>query len=547
MSQQDSTQQPRAQASAVTDTTTPTTQPANDTERQQYYDELLKIVPTLNRDSDYPFKSIKLNRENVEELITMHAQWAGSVCWTSEQHRTLKGLNLCGANLQSVDLQKLSLEEANLSGTNLRESHLEGASLSRAYVGAEASLPPADFQGAFFDNTTNLAGIILSNEHEIEKDKRKVGPKVADAHWDDVNLSVVDWSAMVKLGDEYKAQRNEQKAEKEHQKTQFNTYQSWYQTALRATRQLAVALQKQGISDSASRYGYRAQTIQRHILLLQLLHHLTKHPMLSWLVSKHTRPSDYRQMRRTLILLLTPSIIFTLLAFSPVNMEIAFRIFVSISSILLLSSSLILITFYLLYYSLIIRVLLFISIPISFLYLILMFLIFKLLTLTLSYPEILFVPFVVSMIILESILSAKSGFWEWENVKKRTRRLYLLLLPDIQAAYGRYIFSLFLDMLAGYGYKPARSIAAYLLIIVTFASLYFYIGQGIHPQITSLGAFVLSITSFHGRGFFPGIDPNGSPLPLDNPMIVLAAAEAVVGLIIEISFIATFTQRFFAK
>jgi len=52
------------------------------------------------------------------------------------------------------------------------------------------------------------------------------------------------------------------------------------------------------------------------------------------------------------------------------------------------------------------------------------------------------------------------------------------------------------------------------------------------------------LTSFHGRGFFPGLENKAS---LDNPLVVLAAFEAVVGLFIEISFIATFTQRFFGK
>jgi hypothetical protein len=43
----------------------------------------------------------------------------------------------------------------------------------------------------------------------------------------------------------------------------------------------------------------------------------------------------------------------------------------------------------------------------------------------------------------------------------------------------------------------------------------------------------------HGRGFFPG------GLSLDDPVTVLAALEAVIGLLIQISFIATFTQRYF--
>lgn len=49
---------------------------------------------------------------------------------------------------------------------------------------------------------------------------------------------------------------------------------------------------------------------------------------------------------------------------------------------------------------------------------------------------------------------------------------------------------------------------------------------------------------FHGRGFFPSL---GSEYSLHNPLVIMTAFEAVVGLLIEISFIATFTQRFFGR
>ncbi|HKV83509.1 MAG TPA: hypothetical protein VJN88_03065, partial [Ktedonobacterales bacterium] len=69
---------------------------------------------------------------------------------------------------------------------------------------------------------------------------------------------------------------------------------------------------------------------------------------------------------------------------------------------------------------------------------------------------------------------------------------------------------------------------------------------GEHMPFSHLGAVVFSVTSFHGRGFFPGGRP-GHSLTLDDPVTVLAAAEAIIGLLIEISFIATFTQRFFGS
>jgi hypothetical protein len=40
---------------------------------------------------------------------------------------------------------------------------------------------------------------------------------------------------------------------------------------------------------------------------------------------------------------------------------------------------------------------------------------------------------------------------------------------------------------------------------------------------------------------------NALPQTMHNPLVIMAAFEAVVGLLIEISFIATFTQRFFGR
>jgi uncharacterized protein YjbI with pentapeptide repeats len=103
-------------------------------------------------------------------------------------------------------------------------------------------------------------------------------------------------------------------------------------------------------------------------------------------------------------------------------------------------------------------------------------------------------------------------------------------------SFGSYTFSWFLDILAGYGYKPGRSLLIYILMISGFAACYYLIG---HLPLRE--ALIFSVTSFHGRGFFPG------PLALDSPITGLAAVEAVTGLFIEISFIATFTQRFFGR
>ncbi len=110
-----------------------------------------------------------------------------------------------------------------------------------------------------------------------------------------------------------------------------------------------------------------------------------------------------------------------------------------------------------------------------------------------------------------------------------------------QRKFGRYLFSGFLDLLAGYGYRPLRSVIAYLLIILSFTGLYLLNAHFVAPHLRWDEALVLSVSSFHGRGFFT------QDITLGDTYARLAAVEAVAGLLIEISFIATFTQRFFGK
>lgn len=61
------------------------------------------------------------------------------------------------------------------------------------------------------------------------------------------------------------------------------------------------------------------------------------------------------------------------------------------------------------------------------------------------------------------------------------------------------------------------------------------------PHLSWDEALVWSLSSFHGRGFFT------QTLTLGDPYARLAVAEAVLGLFVEVSLIATFTQRFFGK
>ena len=106
--------------------------------------------------------------------------------------------------------------------------------------------------------------------------------------------------------------------------------------------------------------------------------------------------------------------------------------------------------------------------------------------------------------------------------------------------FGLYLFSCFLDLLAGYGYKPSRSFIWYLVTIFGFTSVYFIFGHlPFFPD-----ALVFSFMAFHGRGFLPSLN---NVVNLHAPLVVLAACEAVIGVFVEISFIATFTQKYFGK
>lgn len=125
------------------------------------------------------------------------------------------------------------------------------------------------------------------------------------------------------------------------------------------------------------------------------------------------------------------------------------------------------------------------------------------------------------------------AFWlsnSWRNhIGQRVQKL------------GSYVFSLFLDGLAGYGYKPGRSLVAYLSVLILSAIIYYILGQSAVHQLSPVDAIALSFNAFHGRGFLP------STIIPGDPTTIVAMIEGAAGLVIEISLIATFTQRFFAR
>lgn len=129
---------------------------------------------------------------------------------------------------------------------------------------------------------------------------------------------------------------------------------------------------------------------------------------------------------------------------------------------------------------------------------------------------------------------------------REQRLLRKALLLDLQPV--GWIGSLLLDWVAGYGELPSRAFRAYALTISSFAAGYYVLTNWLRASLDVHSvrlrwyeALVLSLSAFHGRGFFP------QSLSLGDPVAIMAAFEAVIGLFIEIVFIATFSRRFFGN
>ncbi len=109
-----------------------------------------------------------------------------------------------------------------------------------------------------------------------------------------------------------------------------------------------------------------------------------------------------------------------------------------------------------------------------------------------------------------------------------------------QRKFGRWLFSMLLALLSGYGYRIWRILAAYVVVVSLFALAYFVLGLHYPPYLPLVQAFLESMTAFHGRVFLEQFSPT-------TPQIWFTAFEALAGLVIEDVFIAMLIQRFFGK
>jgi uncharacterized protein YjbI with pentapeptide repeats len=300
------------------------TEPEIPEERQKELEQYRTIVPDIKKDT-YPFRGIELTRADVEWLLATHENGLGPVDWRNKSRKERQGLDLRGALLAGIDLSDLPLtrtiggiprnswlsttpkqkeaaaihlkdailSRAHMEGSELGGAHLERANcykahfeysffrdayLGRAYfrqsylVGANfrlarlqgtnfryADLQRAVLKEAFMDSATTLSDAIIGNGNEN-------GIVTADVRWNDANLAVVDWSRLKISGDEYRAKNSlehDEIGEHSMEKEQLS------HLAVRAYRQLAIALRNQGVNEEADRFAYRAQVMQRTVFRLQ--------------------------------------------------------------------------------------------------------------------------------------------------------------------------------------------------------------------------------------------------------------------------------------
>lgn len=298
---------------------------------------------------------------------------------TAEEQR-----KMAAVDMEGVDLSNARMENAHLRGAQLKGADLRGAQLKKA------DLTRTQLEGAYLGQGERRMSPRLADTSWA--DEEGIGPQLVNIRWGDVNLAVVKWSQMKKLGDEYEAQQKKysEDIDRPHKKGEVKGNArrlEEYEAAVRANRQLAVALQDQGLNEDAARFAYHAQILQRKVFWYQV------------------RECQVRQL-------------------------------------------------------------------------------------------------------------------------------------------GAYLFSGFLALLTGYGYRIWRIFAVYGCLIVVFAAIYYFFSPGFGHHLTwyqqVYQALVVSVTAFHGRTYAGQYGP-------DTVLGGVAALEGIVGLVIEGVFIAMLVQRFFGK
>ena len=208
------------------------------------------VVPDLN---SADLKNVDLKKSNLYQAHLKGADLSGAHLEDAVLYGAhLEDATLIHTNLKGADLSLAHLERAHLGNAHLERADLSGAHLESANL-YEANLEGANLENAFFDSETGLDEVTLT-------DQQHGSISVADVRWGGVNLAVVDWTPLKKLGDEQDARRVKWMSGSE--KTKEDQLLE-YREAVRANRQLAVVLREQGLNEEADHFAYRAQCLQR--------------------------------------------------------------------------------------------------------------------------------------------------------------------------------------------------------------------------------------------------------------------------------------------
>ena len=492
------------------------TEPEIDVERQKYLAERRAIVPDMEK-GIYPFKDIKLSRADVEWLLATHENGRGPVNWSDESQREREGLDLRGADLRRTDLHGLPL--AYLKGSSgiqlsfrhkaaaihleeayLAEIHLEGAILDYAHL-EKATLYGAHLEGA------HLYGIHLKDAELIEAhlesavltNANLVRANLSGAHLEnalliEAHLERAEFRRM------YFFHTDPDTADQSEMTTHLEGADLDRAHLDRAALDGA-CLDEANLSGASLKGAFLSQAYFKGASLIGA--HLEG----AYLDRTHLEGADLREVffntETQLINIFLGDARFGFASLADVRWGDTNLALVTWSSVKKLGDEIEA----------------------------------ERLKKGGETTQLLWYRRAVRANRQLAIALQAQGLNEFAARFAYRAQLMQRKVIWYQRKFGQYLFSMFLDLLTGYGYKPIRSFITYGIVISLFAFIYFLLGS----HLAWNEAIVISMTAFHGRGFFPEQFKPG------DPQALVAAIEAFVGLLIEVTFIATLTQRLFGK
>jgi uncharacterized protein YjbI with pentapeptide repeats len=210
-----------------------------------------------------------LSGANLSGAVLDRADLSGALIYGARLDRaSLTKAILTDANLCFSKLRRAFLNEADLSGTLLESADLTGTGLIQAKL-SNSELVNAVLYGTILEETdlrnANLIGARMDASTALINTIFDTHTRLCDVGWNGVSLTQTHWHHLPTLGDEAIIDLN----------TDPQNRLRACRVGVRAYRQLAVALEEQGLSEDAARFAYRAHLLQRRAQGMDL-------PFLQW-------------------------------------------------------------------------------------------------------------------------------------------------------------------------------------------------------------------------------------------------------------------------